>query len=264
MTARNFSEDGAVGAMTGGSPADGSQVGGVTSGTLLPSSSVTGTTGGGSSASELTSPLNDSVGGVGGGWGGGGLAGGTDSGSTGTQSASSSSAGGLAAPTSGKSTSYSGDWRDQINQNKNWATPWAGMTQDTGGFQTGGVSWGFADGGAIDENADPNATDPQGSAMGASLQNSINQALTTVTGVLSYGRKLHGLGGGEQQQASGSVLPSKPFSESQKERPMPGPLAPTSNPFGKRADAGNTSSDQSGGANDQGSAQAIDTEEEAA
>lgn len=99
----------------------------------------------------------------------------------------------------------------------------------------------FADGGAIPEGDedDPNATDPQGSALGQSLQNSINAAMQSVQQALSYGRNLHGLGGGQQEAAA---MPSVPGNQSEsgipRERPMPGPLPPTSTPFGKRADAG--------------------------
>lgn len=127
----------------------------------------------------------------------------------------------------------------------------------------------FADGGAIpdgDEDDDPNATDPQGSAMGQSLQNSIDAAMNTVKEALSYGRQLHGLGSGGQQQAGN--IPSVPFSESQRDRPMPGPLPPTANPFGKRTGLGpradaSDSNDNDSNDNDSDDAPAIATEEDA-
>lgn len=160
---------------------------------------------------------------------------------------------------------------------------------DLGNWSGGGFATGlaFEDGGAIpdgDEDSDPNATDPQGSALGASVQRSIDSAMKTVQDALSYGRNLHGLGSGGDQQASrmpmqpgnqsesgvpreqpmpgplpptktpfgkrtegaiddgsfqtAGVMPSAPYSETPKPQPMPGPLPPTSNPFGKRADAG--------------------------
>lgn len=80
------------------------------------------------------------------------------------------------------------------------ASPGMGGGWGGGGLAPMGMS--FAAGGAIDE--DPNATDPQGSALGASLQASINKALSTVQNTLSYGRQLHGLGGGQQQAMNDS------------------------------------------------------------
>jgi hypothetical protein len=113
----------------------------------------------------------------------------------------------------------------------------------------------FADGGAIpDDNGD-------GSSQMNGLQASINAALSTVDNVLSYGRKLHGLSGGNEEddgaikntQVAGR-MPTVPGNSSDSGRapiqPAPGPLPPTNNPFGKRADAG----DDQGGA--------IDTDEE--
>ncbi len=149
----------------------------------------------------------------------------------------------------------------------------------------------FAAGGAIDE--DTGGVNPMMDTMGARMQVDINAALGAVAGVLSYGRQLHGLGGGDKQAANmpmapfnetpkpqpmmppgslpygpgekpfgkrtseadpneqepdsdaddqgaidvAGVIPSVPFSESQRPQPMPGPLPPTSNPFGKRAEA---------------------------
>ena len=163
-----------------------------------------------------------------------------------------------------------------------------------GGFNRSAAGLAFAEGGAIpdadddagsepDNDQDDNAADPQGSATGASMQRSIDAAMKTVQNALSYGRQLHGLGGGQQEAAAmptipgtqsesgqprprpapgpgpqvpfgkradmgmddGSdqtaAMPSVPFSETPRPQPMPGPLPPTSNPFGKRgqqADAG--------------------------
>lgn len=76
-----------------------------------------------------------------------------------------------------------------------------GMGSPGGDAFPASPSWSFAQGGAIDESVggDPNATDPQGSQMGNKLQLQINAALSTVDNIMSYGRKLHGIGG--QQQA---------------------------------------------------------------
>lgn len=99
----------------------------------------------------------------------------------------------------------------------------------------------YAAGGAIDTG-----DNPMMGTMGAQLQFDLNSALGVVGNVLAYGRKLHGLGGDEDSgEGSGEggaietagVMPTVPFSESQRDRPMPGPLPPTSNPFGKRAEA---------------------------
>lgn len=138
-----------------------------------------------------------------------------------------------------------------------------------------GAGLAFAEGGAIDE--DPNADDPQGSAMGNQLQQSINAALGTVDKVLSYGRQLHGLDGDDSD--SGAIktadagytngrMPSVPGNQSNSGakpiQPMPGPLPPTSNPFGKRADAsGGDNADQGSDDQDNGEG-AIPTEEETA
>lgn len=189
MTARNFSEDGAAGAMTGNTPGAGG---------VPPTAGAINTDLGGVGDSALGA----------GGWGGGGLSGGSSD-SSGSAASGGGwgggwGGGGMSAPmasskraTSAPSGFGADDWRSQINQQPGWANqPWAGLAQDTGGFNT--VTTSFAEGGAIDEG-DPNATDPQGSAMGNSLQQSINQALATVGKTLSYGRQLHGIGGGQQQ-----------------------------------------------------------------
>lgn len=177
--ARNFSEDGAVGAMTGNAPAAGTQTGGVST-TLTPDNfNLTGTPAGASSTMPTAMPDSS------GGYGGGGLA--SDQGNPGV-------IGGI--PTSDM---YGGG---------GWGgggfAPMGGGAAS--GAQPSGSSypapaWNFSQGGAIDdsEGGDPNATDPQGSMMGNQLQQSINQALMTVNNTLSYGRKLHGIGG--QQQA---------------------------------------------------------------
>lgn len=131
-----------------------------------------------------------------------------------------------------------------------FSTPFAGQYQNTGGFSR----MSFADGGAIED------TD------GSPQQDAIQKALSTVDGVLAFGRKLHGLGGdddgGAIKTAGLTRMPGQPPSQSESgvppQQPMPGRLPPTSNPFGKRtADAGATNdSDDSSGA--------IDTDEETA
>lgn len=274
MAARNFSEDGAAGAMTGtmtsGTP--GQQTGGVST-TLRPSTGVnnfnmTGTPADSSSAGTIG--IGEAAIGQGG-WGGGGFSGdgfsgGSDSGQGMSTTIGGSDAWGGAAPggvRAEKGPSYwGGDWRDQSRQ--------AG--QNTGS-PVGLSGFSFAQGGAIDDGeGDPNATDPQGSMMGSSLQRSINQALSTVNNALSYGRKLHGIGGGgggsqgEAIQTAGA-MPTIPGTQSEsgapRERPAPGALPPLANPFGKRASNDGAGDDQSQAAAPQETA-AIDTEEEAA
>lgn len=151
--------------------------------------------------------------------------------------------------------------------------------------QRGGGAWMYSEGGAIDENMgdDSNGSPGQNDA--------ISRALQSVTEVLNFGRQRYGLSGGGdnegntntaaampmipgnqsntpgpykpadkpagQKQAAMPAIPGNP-SESgiQRPQPMPGPLPPTSNPFGKRADAGSDNADDQSGA--------IDTDEDAA
>lgn len=189
--ARDFSEDGALGAMTG---APGTQTGGFTSGSITPSTvnnfNMTGTPAGQGSTMPITTGLGDAAIG-GGGWGGGGLDGGDDSWGGGAiaDNGGGWGGGGLSgAPGGTRATRSPGSYsRDSYN----FGAGGGGQLPSAAG------AWGFAAGGAIDE--DPNATDPQGSQMGASLQQSINQALSTVNNVLSYGRNLHGIGGGQKE-----------------------------------------------------------------
>jgi hypothetical protein len=101
----------------------------------------------------------------------------------------------------------------------------------------GNLNMMFEDGGSVpeqDQSGDPTSGtgDP------------ISLALTTVDSALAYGRKLNGLptddGSSPQQMAMGARMPSIPGTQSNSGtkpiQPMPGPLPPTSNPFGKRAD----------------------------
>lgn len=146
------------------------------------------------------------------------------------------------------------------------------------------VAGGYAGGGAIEDDTN-----------GSPEQDQITKALASVDQVLAYGRKLHGLGGdneggaidtaaampmipGNQSETPGPYrpggggqkmaanMPMVPGSQSNSgippQRPAPGPLPPTSNPFGKRADAGSTSDQDNDNDSDQPGA--IDTDEEAA
>lgn len=131
----------------------------------------------------------------------------------------------------------------------------------------------FADGGAVDTDIGSGDTD------GSPGQDAISKALESVDQVLAYGRKQYGLGGDDngsdgaipgaaqqqppQQMAAGygnGRMPAVPGSQSNSGvppmQPQPGPLPPTSNPFGKRADAG-----QDADGDDDGPA--IDTQETA-
>lgn len=100
-----------------------------------------------------------------------------------------------------------------------------------------GTGFSFAAGGAI----------PDEDINGSPDQDAIQRALTSVDAVLAFGRKLHGLGGNEEDDGAIKMagrMPSVPGNPSNSgvppAQPMPGPLPPTSNPFGKRADAGYT------------------------
>lgn len=174
----------------------------------------------------------------------------------------------------------------------------------SGGFGGGGLSGGgapssgatslaspvglaFAGGGAIEDT------------NGSPEQDAVSKALDSVDAVLAYGRKLHGLGGGNQEAGgiqtadvdnslnsrrwqnappmsntigqpirqpaptkTAANMPAQPPSQSESGvkpiQPMPGPLPPTSNPFGKRADAGDD------GDQDNQQPGAINTDEETA
>jgi len=90
----------------------------------------------------------------------------------------------------------------------------------------------FAGGGAIDEETG-DVNSPMGGLGGAG---GLQSALSVVQEVLSYGRKLHGLGG-DQVAGRMPTTPGTPSESGVRERPMPGPLPPTKTPFGKRAEA---------------------------
>lgn len=96
----------------------------------------------------------------------------------------------------------------------------------------------FAAGGAIDE--DTGETNPLMDTMGSQMQVDINSALGVLKGVLDYGRKLHGLGGGGGEDQVAGNIPAAPFSETPKPQPMmpPGslPYGPNEKPFGKRVE----------------------------
>lgn len=62
-------------------------------------------------------------------------------------------------------------------------------------------------------------------------------ALAAVRGALDYGRRRHGLIGGQQEAGRMPAVPGTPSESGKREQPMPGPLPPTQNPFGKRAEA---------------------------
>lgn len=115
------------------------------------------------------------------------------------------------------------------------------VSNDTTGFSSErgyGGAFSFSAGGAIDEE-----TGEAGGDNG--LQGSITKALGVVGAALSYGRKLHGIGGGQDEGDGEAIqtadrmpsVPGNPYGQ-QREQPMPGPLPPTKTPFGKRADAG--------------------------
>ena len=99
----------------------------------------------------------------------------------------------------------------------------------------GGLLSGFSfeQGGAVPDTSAPDIADE------------IAQALTSVDSALDFGRKLHGLPtGGEDEQQMAQRMPTVPGNPSEsgipRPQPMPGPLPPTSNPFGKRRMAGLT------------------------
>ncbi len=133
-----------------------------------------------------------------------------------------------------------------------------GLVTDSDGDDDGDTPGGDGD----QDNQTPDHTDD--------FQQRINAALETVDNALSYGRKLHGLSGGQQtaaampmipgtQSESGippkrptpppakmaaamPAVPGNPYGQ-QREQPAPGPLPPTNNPFGKRVASNDVTSD---------------------
>lgn len=210
MAPRNFSEDGAFGAHNGAIdtalPNNGMSDSNFGSMSMLGS----GSSGfGGFGVPGMTPSGGDS-----GGWGGGGLAS--------PPSGGNDSIGGV-----GGSSYGGGGW----GGGGMTPPPGASRADEGSGFMSGFSS--FADGGAIDED-----TGDAGGGMDNGLGRSIQEALGSVGAALAYGRKLHGIGegGGEQQTADRMpAQPGNPYGQ-QREQPVPGPLPPTNNPFGKRAD----------------------------
>lgn len=92
---------------------------------------------------------------------------------------------------------------------------------------------------AIDETTGDVGMGPMGGGFGSQLAG----AVKAVQEALTHGRKRYGIMGGQEQQEAGlkrvPAIPGNPSESDQpREQPMPGPLPPTSKPFGKRADAG--------------------------
>jgi hypothetical protein len=125
-------------------------------------------------------------------------------------------------------------------------------SQSSGGFSAGpGSSYGGfgSPGGGINASGAPGlpyAFDDGGSMpddqSGQGGDDLVSLALASVDSALDYGRNKYGLSGSgndegnDQQQAS--MMPAIPGSQSESGRPpiqpLPGPLPPTSNPFGRR------------------------------
>lgn len=106
--------------------------------------------------------------------------------------------------------------------------------------QPSSVGFSFSTGGAV-----PDADgDDDGDTDGSPGQDMMAKALQSVDATLQYSYQKYGLGGGQQEaggQQQAGIMPSVPPSQSETgiplQQPMPGPLPPTSNPFGKRASA---------------------------
>lgn len=99
----------------------------------------------------------------------------------------------------------------------------------------------FEDGGPVDDGG--------GDSSGSDVGSLLALALSSVDAGLDFGRKKYGLSGGEQQQASMfGRTPAVPGNQSEsgipRPQPMPGPLPPTSNPFGQRKQFGQNDQDQ--------------------
>lgn len=109
----------------------------------------------------------------------------------------------------------------------------------------------FADGGSVD--------DDQGGDPNGQLGDLMSLALSSVDQGVDYLRKKHGIGGQQQASMQGRT-PMVPGSQSESGippiRPMPGPLPPTSNPFGQRKQFGQNDQDQGDQGGGQETAQA--------
>lgn len=101
---------------------------------------------------------------------------------------------------------------------------------------------------------------PDDSGSGADGSDPMSSALNTVDQVLQFGYSKYGLGGqqdqgGGIQEANASYsngrMPAVPGSQSNSGvpplQPQPGPLPPTSNPFGKRAEGAGPADDDNDG-----------------
>lgn len=115
----------------------------------------------------------------------------------------------------------------------------------------------FDGGGTVPDQDDASAgsSQDQSGDPSSGTGDPISLALSTVDQALDYGRKLNGLpsGGGDQVASSAydnGRMPAIPGNQSNSGtkpiQPMPGPLPPTSNPFGKRQQVGANEPDDGG------------------
>lgn len=159
-----------------------------------------------------------------------------------------SSGGGEQFPASGSSSTAAGLPEGGLAPLASGAAPATGSGAPA--LYPGGGNF-FAQGGGVpdDGDGDNDQSQNQGQGQQADPMSSVLQrALGSVDQVLQYGYQQYGLStgapadgsGGGQQMASN--MPTVPGTQSNSgippQQPMPGPLPPTSNPFGKRADAG--------------------------
>ena len=187
MPPRDFSEDGAANAGSGFDPnfgAAGSQTGGK-SVTDFGGAGAGGATGGWESGQQA---LNDytqaSIGTMNGEVGSGGFM--TKSGPGGLQFRN------MTPEEKAGNAAYTQNMSGGPNGTPNPGTYKSGP----GGFSyTPTPSYMFADGGAIPDADD----DGSGDTNGSPVQDAIQKALSTVDGVLAFGRRLHGLGGGSNE-----------------------------------------------------------------
>lgn len=112
-------------------------------------------------------------------------------------------------------------WQSQFIQDTTGITH-PEFLQNTGGMQM--ISAGFSEGGAISE------ADNDYDGNGSPAQEAVQRALSTIDGVLAFGRRLHGLGGGGDNEGAipgagkqAGAMPMIPGNQSQ----TPGPYKPT-------------------------------------
>lgn len=140
---------------------------------------------------------------------------------------------------SASTAGFGGGWGNEMGGADNDFGGTAGIvpdqtTQLRAGDGSRGVQY-YAAGGAIDEATGDVGMGP----MAGSFSQQLSAAVKAVRDTLAEGRRRYGVDQ-EKQEASLNRIPTRPGTQSESgrepEQPMPGPLPPARNPFGKRAE----------------------------